>query len=113
MSEGKPSFSGWAICELMGHRTEPGLVSEEIHFGVPMVRIDSYGIGDEEPFRTRYYGGSSIYCLTPSTEEAARKAAEYLKPRPPTRVALRAPDDDDGYEPERDEDEDADEEPRF
>ncbi len=33
-------------------------------------------------YATQFYGGSSIYCLTPTTEEAARVVANRAKPTP-------------------------------
>jgi len=33
-------------------------------------------------YATQFYGGSSIYCLTPTSEEAARAVATRARPTP-------------------------------
>lgn len=72
-------FKSWAILELMGHRRLAGLVSEEVRFGTTFLRID---IPNGKDFVTQYYGGNSIYCLTPTTEETARMVARNCQPEP-------------------------------
>jgi hypothetical protein len=74
----------WAILELMGHRRLAGKVTEEERFGVKMCRIDipQELVDDGAPFVTQYYGGGAIYCLTPSSEAAARVAAKMSRPGP-------------------------------
>ena len=73
--------ASWAIVELMGHRKLAGLVSEEIHFGVPMCRIDVPANGEIAAF-TQLYGGGSIYAMTPVSEQVARGMAARLQARP-------------------------------
>lgn len=69
-------FEGWAIVEIMGHRRLAGHVSEVTIAGAQMLRIDVPGKTGADPVKaTQYYGGSSIFCLTPTTEEVARKEA--------------------------------------
>lgn len=92
----KPLFKGWAVLELMGHRRLGGYVTEEEHFGVPLLRIDIPGPGDSTI--TQFYSASALYALTPSTEEAAKAVAAYNQPRPIARFELSSPrvvDDDD------------------
>jgi hypothetical protein len=60
----------WAIVELMGHVKSAGMVSEETHFGTVLLRLDVPASDGNQP-RTEFYGGSSIYRLTPCTEEVA------------------------------------------
>lgn len=74
-------FSGWAIVELMGHVRIAGRVSEEEHFGAKLGRID---IPDPQGdgFTTQFFGGGSVYRLTPATEEIARKVAQSSQPEP-------------------------------
>ena len=73
-------FSGWAIVELMGHVRLAGRVSEEEHFGAKLGRIDvPDGAGG---FTTQFFGGGSVYRVTPTTEEIARKVAESSQPEP-------------------------------
>jgi hypothetical protein len=73
------AFDSWAIVELMGHVRIAGRVSEEERFGAKMGRID---IPTGDGFTTQYFGGSSVYRLTPTTEEAARLVAKQNQPRP-------------------------------
>ena len=72
MSDEKPIYDGWAILELMGHVRLAGRVTEESHFGVALGRID---IPSADGYTTQYFGGSSIYRLTPTTEAIARSVA--------------------------------------
>ena len=73
--------ASWAIVELMGHRKLAGLVSEETKFGTAMLRIDVPAIGDIAAF-TQYYGGTSIYAMTPCSEQVARGVAAKIQARP-------------------------------
>ncbi len=70
--------ASWAIVELMGHRKLAGLVSEETKFGTAMLRIDVPAIGDIAAF-TQYYGGTSIYAMTPCSEQVARGVAAKIQ----------------------------------
>lgn len=36
----------------------------------------------KDVYATQFYGGASIYCLTPASEEAARAVATHAKPTP-------------------------------
>lgn len=113
----------WAILELMGHVRLAGRVSEEERFGAKMGRIDIPR--PDGTFVTQYFGGSSIYRMTPTTEEVARRVAQTCEPRPvhpwelPKALpdpgseivaAETADDDDDGEDPDEafDEEEDLD-----
>lgn len=82
------SFDQWAILELMGHVRLAGKVTEESRFGVALGRID---IPTADGFTTQYFGGSSIYRLTPTTEEIARGVALRNQPEPVHRWELPAP----------------------
>lgn len=83
-------WEGWAIVELMGHRRLAGLVSRVEVAGVGMIRLDVPG-SDDSPAATQYYSPSSLYCLTPTTEEIARGLAVCNSPAPVTRYELPAP----------------------
>ncbi len=61
----------WAVLELMGHIKTAGQVSEETHFGTVLGRIDIPEVGDKQA-GTFFFGGPSIFRLTPCTEEVAR-----------------------------------------
>jgi hypothetical protein len=90
------AFEGWAIVELMGHRRLAGHVTEEEHFGTAMLRLDVHGLDAAAPVVTQLYGGSSVYCLTPTTEDIARKLGERLRPAPVSRYELEPPRPRDG-----------------
>ncbi len=90
-------FEQWAIVELMGHVRLAGKVTEEERFGAKLGRID---IPKEAGFYTQYFGGSSVYRVTPVTEDIARAVAKSV-PEPvsrwelPSMQALEAPIDHD------------------
>ncbi len=73
-------FDTWAILELMGHRRLAGRVSEATIGGGDFLRIDIPGKDGQES--TQFYSPASVYCITPTTEEIARKTAEYNQPEP-------------------------------
>lgn len=80
-NEKHEKFETWAIVELMGHVRIAGLLTEEERFGVKMGRIDIPD-GDGGVLTTQYFGGSSVYRITPVSEEAARAVAARNKPEP-------------------------------
>lgn len=85
----------WAIVEIFGHRRHVGVVSEAEQFGSKMLRIDVPGTEPGSIEATFFYGGASIFGLTPITE--ARGQAELARIRgtaAPARLGLR-PDFDD------------------
>ncbi len=104
MSEDKQGFDGWAILELMGHVRLAGRITEESHFGVALGRIDiPTAAGDG--YTTQYFGGASIYRLTPTTEEIARSVAAHSQPRPVQSWELPRPQALEAEQADRDEDE--------
>ncbi len=86
MSESQES-GFWAIVELMGHVKVAGYVTEEERFGCKMGRIDVPG-PDDDVVATQYFGGSSIYRITPVTEDVARGYAHGRVPAPIQRWEL-------------------------
>jgi hypothetical protein len=74
-------FEGWAIVELFGRNQIAGHVTEVAMFGTSMMRVDVPESGDN-PSYTKFFGGSAIYAITPTTEEIAQIAAQRLDVRP-------------------------------
>lgn len=80
-------FESWAILEIMGHRTLGGFVQEVTIAGLGMLRIDLHG-REGEAFATQFYPPTSVYCLSPATEAAARAVGERTRPRAPAAIGL-------------------------
>ena len=70
----------WAVLELMGHVRLAGHVTEEEHFGGKLGRIDVPN--KNGGFTTQFFNASSIYRLTPTSEEVARNVALNCQPSP-------------------------------
>jgi hypothetical protein len=85
MAEIESGFKQWAIIELMGHVKIAGHVTEVEMFGSKLGRVD---IPNGETFTTQYFNGSSLYRLTPTTEEIARGVAKNNQPAPVYRWEL-------------------------
>lgn len=68
----QPRFTGWAVLEIMGHKVVAGYVEETTLAGAPMLKITIPPKAEGDDPKTQYYGGSSIYCMTPCSEEVAR-----------------------------------------
>lgn len=77
-----PEFEGFAVVELMGHRRVAGYVREAAAFGTSLLRIDIPSDDPEKAAATQYYGGGSIYALTPCTEEIVRSINKRLRETP-------------------------------
>lgn len=73
-------LEAWAIVELMGHVKMAGRVTEEERFGAKMGRIDIPM--QDGGFTTQYFGGGSVYRMTPTSEEVARAVAGRNQPAP-------------------------------
>lgn len=92
------AYEGWAIVELLGHRRLAGHVSEVAMFGSAFLRLDV----PSDPPVTQFYGGSTVYGITPTTEEIARRFATRNRPEPvhtwelPRIEAPKVAADDDG-----------------
>jgi hypothetical protein len=74
-------FEGFAIVEIMGHNTIAGYISEQVIAGAAMVRVDVPAC-EEQPAFTKFLGGSSIYGITPTTEDIVKVAVKRLQVRP-------------------------------
>lgn len=98
-TESKNEFESWAIVEIMGHRKLCGRVTEETIGGAAMIRIDVPPVGErdgaygqslpERPAFTQYFNSSSIFSLTPCTEEVARQAADRFRDYPVDLVSMQ------------------------
>jgi hypothetical protein len=73
----------WAIVEVMGHKKFAGRVTERTIGGSALVQVDVPETldrqGQSQPAFTKLIGVGSIYCITPTDEETARKAARALR----------------------------------
>jgi hypothetical protein len=107
VSTDTPAYEGWTILELMGHRRLAGYVREQVVGGSAFIRIDVPGDGDAVT-ATQFYSPSAVYCMTPTTEDLARKVAKGAQPAPVTRWDLPSertlPAPRDTFNPDEDED---------
>jgi hypothetical protein len=88
------SFAGFAIVELLGHNRHAGYVTEEQHFGATLGRVDVPDVHSSDPkavLKTHYFGGSSVFRITPCSEAIAREVAGQAQLRP-TSFQLAAPE---------------------
>lgn len=121
MSEAaSPAFEGWAILELMGHRRLAGYVREVTMFGTALCRIDVPEV-EGQARTTQFFTASAVYCVTPTTEEIARRVARGVRPAPVSLFELEAPkkldravryDDEPDPFDDRDDDRDEDDDDR-
>lgn len=96
MPEQSQSLNTWAIVEVMGHKRFAGFVTEQTFGVATLIRVDvpeteqaarngyvNGRWGMCEPRTTGAYskliGVGSIYCITPCTEEVARKVAMVIE----------------------------------
>lgn len=90
-------FAGWVILELLGHRRLAGWMQEVQIAGAGFLRID-VPTGTEDGAMSQMYPPSSVYAITPTTEEIARAVAKGCQPEPVhpwyVRRALAAADDE-------------------
>lgn len=100
----------WAIVEIFGHRRHVGRIREEERFGTKMLRIDVPKVDPETVavtgFASHFYGGGSIFSITPTDEDSAVRANRPWAP--PSRTALPAPAEPD--EPSFDDDQEDEDE---
>ena len=116
----KASLDEWCIVDIMGHQKFAGRVSEQNIAGTALLRIDIPARG-EQPAFTKLFGMSSVYAITPTTEELATAIASKLRQVPigiydlpeSMQAKLRAPaltggsigyDRNDEYEDDHDDD---------
>lgn len=93
-TEQADTFEGWAILELMGHRRLAGYVKQVDLAGAGFLRLDVPGdmlaghVDGAWGGATQFYPPSSVYCLTPTTEDVARRLAARARPEPVSRWEL-------------------------
>ena len=85
------TFAEWVILELLGHRRLAGYLTEQQIAGASFLRLDV----PSEPPATQYYAPSSVYAITPTTEEMARQVARRNRPAPVQRWELPAAEEHD------------------
>jgi hypothetical protein len=95
------TFAEWVILELLGHRRLGGHLTEVTIAGAGFLRLD-IPAGNGQPPMTQIVNPSSVYAITPTTEDIARRVATLGRPSPVSRWELAAA-------PVHDEDDDADE----
>lgn len=91
-------FDEWAIVEIMGHQRYAGRVSEQTIAGGALLRIDIPAT-PRQPAYSKLFGVSSVYAITPTTEELATAMAANINAAPITiydlpesmQAKLRAP----------------------
>jgi len=88
--ESEQKFEGFAIVELMGRNVIAGYVSEQVIAGAALLRVDVPAT-ERQPAYTKFFGGTSIYGITPTTEEIAKRAAERLNIRPVSEWVVPTP----------------------
>ncbi len=77
----QPKFDHWAIVEIMGHQKYAGRVTEQAIAGSAMLRID-IPAGKTQPAFSKLFNVSSVYSMTPTTEELATAVAAELSHAP-------------------------------
>lgn len=109
MDKTAEKFDAWAIVEAMGFKKLAGHVTEQSIAGASLIRVDvpEIVVGDiTVPSYSKLIGVASIYMITPTDEETARKAAKvlahqndplpvYIPPQPKQIPAGVGADDDD------------------
>lgn len=90
----------WAIVEVFGHRKHAGRVREEERFGTKMLRIDvptvDAATGAALEWTTRWYGGPSLFSVTPTDEASVMRVNRPYAPPRPVSLPAPAPADDGG-----------------
>lgn len=78
-TEDKPDE--YAVVEIFGHRSHAGRIFEVERFGTKLLRIDVPKDGDfAAGFTSHFYGGSSIFSLTPCDLGTVKRANKPYAP---------------------------------
>jgi hypothetical protein len=71
----------YAVVEIFGHRRHAGRISDEERFGTKLLRIDVPKEGDfANGHQTFFYGGGSIFSLTPADLDLVRQINRPYQP---------------------------------
>lgn len=89
MTTNDATFEGWCILELMGHRRLAGMVQEVEIAGAGFLRIDIPAT-PRTGAATQFYPPSSVYALTPTSEEIVRRVAAHEAYEPVSRWEVGA-----------------------
>lgn len=81
MQEHTERFDEWAIVEVMGRQSYAGKVTEQVFGGASLIRVDVPSVNGSAAF-TKLIGLSSIYAITPTTEDVVRRYISYHRPVP-------------------------------
>lgn len=81
------SFEGWVLLEIMGHRKLGGYFKEQTIADVSFIRLDVISV-EGKTIATQFYNPSSIYCITPTTQEIAVHYGVNNQPVPVARWEL-------------------------
>ena len=90
MQSETPKLDMWALVELMGHNRIVGRVTEETIAGTSMLRVDVPKADGSINF-TRFYGGASIYAISPIEKETAIALAQKCDSAPVRAYELPQP----------------------
>lgn len=90
-------FESFAIVEIMGHRVAAGRVTEQMVAGKPLLRVESLPPEGQDP-TVQLYGADAIFCITPCTEDQARRACAIYAPVGPARALMPAIDHDEDWD---------------
>lgn len=71
-------FAEWVILELMGHRRLAGYLTEVEIAGRGFLRLEIPSV----PPVTQLYNPTSVYAITPTTEDTARRVATLTRVAP-------------------------------
>lgn len=79
-------FEEWVIIEVFGHRRLAGKATEAAILGGALLRLDIPT--KDGRYITQFIGPSSIFSMTPTSEEVARTVAMHNQPEPVNRWEL-------------------------
>lgn len=87
MNETDTPFASFCVVELMGRIMFGAYVTEVTLAGAGLLRCDIPAV-DDDPAITQYIAPSSLYRLTPCSEQIARAVAKHQRPEPISRWYL-------------------------